>query len=451
MKKLLLVFFLLVLSSCSFDNKTGIWKDALEIPDNSQASKTISDSQPESRYEDIYTKGEIFNEEKKITNPTDFKIDAPLKIINWHEEYVIPTNNVSNFSYNGTLTLLSKSSSLSKSLPRATIFYKNNLISHDHKGTIFIYSLSLKKKIYEYNFYKKNFKKVKKKINFILNENILYAADNLGYLYAINLEKKNIVWAKNYGVSFRSNLKLLGNQIFLANQDNVIYSIDTSTGDKKWQFQTGSTVIKSDFENNFALDLINNNLLFLNTSGEFYSINYLTQKVNWVLNFKNPSLIGANTLFLSQPLIIKNDNVVISTEKSILSYSGITGARNWILPSEPIFKPIVSSGYVYALLKNNLLICLNNINGEVIWSKNIFANVKDKKIKSKIQSIIDFKIVNGKINIYSKYGYLISFNPSNGSHISHNRISKSGITSNVFFLNDNMFFFDRRNKLLKFN
>jgi len=170
-----------------------------------------------------------------------------------------------------------------------------------------------------------------------------------------------------------------------------------------------------------------------------------------VLNFKNQSLIGQNSLFLSQPLIIKNDNVVISTEKSILSYNGKTGVRNWILPSEPIFKPIITSSYTYALLKNNLLICLNNINGEVVWSKNIFANVENKKIKSKIQSIIDFKIVNGKINIYSKYGYLTTFNPSNGSFISNSRISKNGITSNIFFLDNNMFFFDSRNKLLKFN
>ena len=45
----------------------------------------------------------------------------------------------------------------------------------------------------------------------------------------------------------------------------------------------------------------------MNTSGELYSINYLTQKINWVLNFKNSSLAGDVDLFLSYPLILKKD------------------------------------------------------------------------------------------------------------------------------------------------
>ena len=59
-------------------------------------------------------------------------------------------------------------------------------------------------------------KKFNKEINLIVNENFLYAADNLGYLYAINLNDNSIVWAKNYGIPFRSNLKFANNQIFLS-------------------------------------------------------------------------------------------------------------------------------------------------------------------------------------------------------------------------------------------
>ena len=64
-------------------------------------------------------------------------------------------------------------------------------------------------------------------------------------------------------------------QIFLASQDNVIYSIDSKTGNKNWQYATNLTFLKSDFKNNFAIDEFNKNLFFLNTSGEFYSISYL--------------------------------------------------------------------------------------------------------------------------------------------------------------------------------
>ena len=454
MKKLLPVLAVLIFSSCSFDNKTGIWKDASDISVDNKQSKSISKNLPGIIYENVSTKNIIYNEEKDAVNLSNFEIDNPIKISNWLEQFAIPTNNISNISYSGNKRLLYKSSklsSVSSSKNRNIIFYDNNLISHDQKGTIFIFSLSLNKKIFEFNFYKKNFENINKELNFIVNDNFLYVSDNLGYLYAINLDNKSIIWAKNYGIPFRSNLKFINNEIFLANQDNVIYAINANTGEKNWQFQTSLTFLKSDFVNNFALDLINSNLIFLNTSGELYSINFESQKINWVLNFKNSSLAGDTELFLSHPIVIKNNNLTISTEKFLLNYDTETASRNWMFSSESIFKPIITSNYIYVILKNDLLVCLENASGKVIWSKNIFTNLKDKKIQNKFGLISDFKIVNSEIYIYSKNGYLLTFNPSNGALSFFNEISKNGISSEIVFLDNNMLFLDNDNKLLKFN
>ena len=457
MKRLLLVFVAVGFISCSFDNKTGIWKDASNTPVDNQTSKSITDNKLSTRYEDIFTKNKTFSEEKDIANLSNIEISNPVKISNWSEQYAISSNNISNFSYSNNKILLSKSRKLSKhassinSLNRKIVFYKNNLISYDHKGTIFIYSLNLNKKIFEYNFYKKNFKNFNKVINLIINENVLYAADNLGYIYALNLDDNSIIWAKNYGIPFRSNLKFVNNQIFLANQDNVIYSVNSNTGEKNWQFATSLTFLKSNFENNFALDVINNNLFFLNTSGELYSVNYLTQNINWVINFKNSSLTGDSNIFFSQPIVVKDNNLIVITERAVLSYDTLTGKRNWSFSSKPIFKPIITLNYTYIVLKNNLLICLNNTDGTVIWSKNIYKNIVNKKILSNFKSIIDFKIVNSEINVYYKSGFFLSFNPRSGNLNSENRISKNGINSEIFFLNNNMLFVDNDNKLLKFN
>jgi len=456
MRKLLIVFIALSLNSCSLDNKTGIWKDASEISVDNRILKSIPQNSTATRYENISTQNKIFNEEIDPVKSSNFKIDEAIKIINWPEQYALPNNNVSNFSYSGNRILLSKSSRLNNfsssknNLSKKIIFYKNNLIFHDNKGTIFIYSLELNKKIFKYNFYKKNFKNIDKKIDLIVNGDILYAADNLGYLYALNLKNKSIKWAKNYGIPFRSNLKLVNNQIFLANQDNVIYSINSDTGKKNWQFATSLTFLKSDFRNNFALDLINNNLFFLNTSGELYSINYQTQNINWVLNFKNASLAGDTELFLSHPLALKGNNLIVSTEKSLLSYNILTAERNWILPSEPIFKPVITSNYTYTILKNGLIISVENISGKVFWSKNIFTYIINNDIR-KFGNIIDLKIVNGEINIYSSNGYLLALNHKSGKFISITKFSKSGIASEVFYLNNNIVLINSKSRLLRFN
>jgi outer membrane protein assembly factor BamB len=457
MKKLSIVLNVLFLTSCSFDNKTGIWEDISNIPVENVATKSISDDQQDKKFEDTFSKNKIFNEEKKAPDNFNIKIDPPLKIANWQEQYAIPTNNVSNFYYSGNKILLSKSRKLSKQpfkgsySKRKIVFYKNKLISYDHKGKIFIYSLNLNKKVFEYNFYKKKFKNFDKEINFIVNENFLYAADNLGYIYALDLEKNSIIWAKNFGIPFRSNLKFVNGEIFLANQDNTIYAINSKTGDKKWQFATTLTYLKSDFENNFALDLINNNLFFLNTSGELYSINYLTQKINWVLNFKNSDLAGDVGLFFSQPIVVNDNNLIITTSESVLSYNTLNGSKNWNFSAKVVFKPIISLNYTYLVLENDLLVCLDNVNGEPIWSKNIFSKVEYKKIKRKFEYVADFKIVDSLINIYSTKGHLLSFNPNNGNLVELNRISKRGINSEVVFLNNNMLFINNQNKLLKFN
>jgi hypothetical protein len=168
MKRLLLVFATIVGTSCSLDNKTGIWKDAGNIVVDNQSPKTIVNDNSTTRYEDIITKKKTFNEEKENLVLPRGKIESPLKLVSWLEQYAIPSNNISNFSYLGNKKLLYKSSKLSKfssnknHTNRSIIFYKNNFISYDHKGTIFIYSLNLKKKIFQYNFYKKNFKKFNK-------------------------------------------------------------------------------------------------------------------------------------------------------------------------------------------------------------------------------------------------------------------------------------------------
>mgnify|MGYP006092683689 CR=1 FL=1 len=452
MKGFFLIFVIFIFSSCSFDNKTGIWKDASNTPVVVQDVRSIDGDTTESRYENIFTKNQLFNEEVDILSNYFFEHDAPVQTNNWLEQYGFKTNNISNFSYSGNNILVSKSSKLNKLLSNKNIvFYKDNLINYDHKGKIFIYSLSQKKKIFEYNFYKKKFKKFKKIIYLAVDKDILYAADNLGYVYAINIESESLIWAKNYGIPFRSNIKVIDGQILVANQDNKIYAINIITGDSIWQFSTSITFLKSNFKNNFVVDEPNGNLIFLNTSGELYSINYVNQKINWILNFKKSALAEDTDLFLSQPVIVKNNSLIISTERAILNYNSINGNKNWSFPTNPTLKPILTTNYTYIFSKDNLLICLENKTGNVLWSKYIYKNLNAKIKVKKIGKFIDFKIVNNELNLFSTNGYLLSFNYSNGNLKNAEKISKNGISSEAVFIKNNMFLIDIKNKLLKFN
>ena len=162
MKRYYLIFFISIISACSFDNKTGIWKDVSDIPLESKASKTIDpliNNKQIVRYEDVFVKNKKFNKQVKRKDNSILKIDVPSNTDKWLEQYGSKTNNISNFSYSGYKSKISKSRKLSKPVSnRNIIFYENNLITYDHKGRIFIYSLNQRKKVFIYNFYKKNFK-----------------------------------------------------------------------------------------------------------------------------------------------------------------------------------------------------------------------------------------------------------------------------------------------------
>ena len=457
MKWLILILVPILLVGCSFDDKTGIWNDASNIPVEISKSDTINKKKVNSRFEDVFIDKKIFNEEKELDKNFNFKIENALDNTNWPQEFASNTNNVSNFKYNDNKLLISKSSKLSKtlgskySLIKNTVLYNKKIISYDHKGSIFVYSFENKKKILEFNFYKKAFKEYNKKIFLVVNENKIYAADNLGYVYAIDIETRTLIWAKNYGIPFRSNIKFFDGQLFLANQDNIVYSIKAKNGEKNWQLSSSVTFLKSEFKNNIVIDELNNNIIFINTSGELYSLNYLNQRINWVLNFKNFSLKGDTDLFLSQPLAIKDGNLFVSTENSLLSYNLITGSRNWIKPVAPILKPIITKNNVFTFTKNDLLICIDRKTGDIRWSKNIYLSIKKPKKMRKIGEIFNLSIANDNINLFSHEGYLLSFDFRDGTSSFFGKISKHGISSVPIFSKGNMFLTDGKNKVLKFN
>ena len=89
---------------------------------------------------------------------------------------------------------------------------KNKLFIGDTKGNLILFSIDENKILNKFNFYKKDLKRLKK-LNYIVENNIIYITDNLGFVYAYNYMEQKILWAKNYKVPFRSNLKLINNKL----------------------------------------------------------------------------------------------------------------------------------------------------------------------------------------------------------------------------------------------
>jgi len=485
MKKIILFFFVLFfLTNCSFDNKSGIWsgdtkkqvsnpkdpksKDIGKLTKNRKFKLACAFIKSRKEFEEcqtgitkgiqgkvlevVFSETKLFDEEKNVSLTTKINIEPATKNRDWQEKYLNSSNNISNIFYSNQKEIILKSSKLSKRYNDGNaIIYNGNFISYDHRGSIYVYSPKVKKKIFEYNFYKKNYKKYNKKINLIINNGVIYAADNLGYLYAISISERKILWAQNYGIPFRSNIKIIKNQIIVSNQDNIIYSINKIDGEKNWQLATSYTFLKSDFQNNILIDKINKNILFINTSGELYSINYENRKINYMLNFNSFALGGGSDLFQGLPISLKDGNLLASTGSVLLNYDAQTATRKWVSQVSVKIKPIITENNIFLITKNKLLVCLDLKTGQVLWSKKIYGqvdNIKEKKRNDKLGSAKDLIISGNELLILTTNGFLLSFNYKNGKLISSKKISRSKIASRFTFAEGKMFLMNNSNKLV---
>ena len=449
-KNITLVFLLMLFTHCSFDNKTGIWLNERKP----EISKTLENKS----LEDGFKKEKLILKEKKITGKNKIQLGKKLKNNSWLQSNFNNFNNYENINFKNENIKILRTARLAK-LPmlsqnsvkiKAPLYYKDTMVYSDSKGNINIYSLGVKKRVFTFNFYKKKFKKIKKNINLLIKDNVIFASDNLGYLYALDVNKSKIIWAQNFGIPFRSEIKFINGQIILANQDNTIYSINHKNGDKNWTYGTSNQFLKSNFKNSIVMNN-EGNILFLNTNGELYNID-VNIGIKWMLNFKPTSSDEEAQLFLSVPLIINKDNLILANNNMVQNLHPFTGLKKWSKQLSVDIKGSISGKHLF-LLSKKLLICIELETGEIVWSRD-FQNVNKDNINYKklmnIGDIRNLSIANDEILLFSSNGYLLSFNHNNGDLKTVNKISK-GLGSKPIFVEGNLYFFDESYRLVKYN
>ena len=171
--------------------------------------------------------------------------------------------------------------SISK-IKTSLLVFRNNIIFSDDNGTIF--SITENGKInWKKNIYKKIYKKIYKNLTFSIYENVIYIADNIGFIYAINSDSGKLVWIKNHTIPLKSNIKVFDNKIFLIDQDNKIFCLNAKDGSKVWNVLSISSFIKS--QNLLSLAVSRNgDLVAVNSSADLFKIEGNNGNVLWAVN-----------------------------------------------------------------------------------------------------------------------------------------------------------------------
>ena len=436
---LIISFFLI--NNCSFDNKTGIWTG------NDQITKKENNSKQNTEF--IFKKQNIKISEIDLSTEQTIKIDKPKNYNEWSQRYQNKSNNINNVTFlnEGNYQKLSKISN--SRVNKNILVYKNNLFFSDSRGNIGAFSLRENKLLFKYNFYKKKLKKFKKEIKLLVKENTIIAVDNFGYIYSIDYKQKKIVWAKNYLIPFRSNLKIINETLFVSDEKNKVILINIKNGDKIDELYTQPSQAVSDFESNLAVDN-NNNLLFMSTSGILYSLNFINNKsINWIINFKQES----EMIYKGNPIIVSNDKIIISSKDNI-SLINVNGAKIWDLNIKSNLSPIVSGNTIFTVNKDNYLILINKNTGQIIFSKNIYSLITEefqKNLKRKIKKISHIYLTGNKLLLISEKSYFIEVNLKNIINVNSIKKNPFKISSDVIFYDKKMVFINKSNRIYKVN
>ncbi len=434
MNKILLIIFIFIFTHCSFDNKSGIWKNEENLSKKDERFKD---------FKKFYSKLESYNKIKFPSENLKISIEPSVSNFVWSDKHYNNSNNLDNFNYknNNELVFLSKKISRFKNNENI-LFDLDRAIISDKKGNIFAYSLEKKNIDLKYNFYKKQFKKKEKIIKIALENKIIYAADNLGYLYAIDIQTGGLIWAQNFKVPFRSNIKIFNDKIILADTNNNLLIINKIDGTKFKIIPTEEVVLKNEFINSIAHN--KKSIFYLNTYGSLYSINNKGQ-LNWFLNLKQ-SLDDETNLFYSNVLLLHKKKIYLATDFYLYKIDSDTGAVLFKIPITSKTKPIVSGDSIFLITKDNLLVCINKDKGNILYSININQEIANfLQTKKKEVFIKSLALINNNLHLVLKNSYSVTFKVT-GTIKNINKLP-SKINSFPIYINDSIIYLNKKNKL----
>ena len=443
-----LIFILLVatLTNCSLDKKTGIWSG------NENEKKRIFELENKQKEEisvvKIFSSKDFFSEEippTKNINLVDEKKNLSWKMSGLNLQNFLGNIYLPSIENKFLKKKIGKNKFSISKITTPPIVVDDNIIFSDDTGSIFNIRKNGKVK-WKKNIYKKVYKKVYKNLSISFYKGKIYIADNIGFIYSINLDSGKLMWIKNHGVPLKSNIKIFNNNIFLINQDNRLLCLDVITGSLIWDVRSISTFIKS--QNFLGLAISEKGDIFmLGSSGDLFRINSRSGRIYWSLNVTGSLSAYDTDFFKSSDIVIDENEVIFSTSSSIFSFNSDNGYLNWDKKINSSNIPIINGNHIFVVTDNGYFLCIDKKSGQIIFSTNIFKVLKKRKQETVITG---FVLGSGKIYATTLNGFLIVCSANSGRVEYFKKIDDS-ITSSPIISDGSLYILTGKSRILGFD
>ena len=430
-KIIILVIALFFLNNCSFNENSRIWKEK------------------EKKLESQKKLEKVFAE----TNPVLSEFNPELKIelikIKLNNKVVENKNNYGFQNYDGSLNKIAnyKFSKLENidQLNFKPIFLKDGLIFFDKKGSIIRFN-NMQKVLWTNNYYSKAEKKLKPKLYFASDNENLFVFDDIAKFYSVNINSGKLNWIKNNIYPFNSEIKKLGNKIFVVDYKNILRSYNINNGSEYWNLKTEDSFTISNSK--YSLIIIDNAIIFSNSIGDITAVDVETGLIIWQLPTQSSNIANESYNFKISKLVSDGNSIFFSNNKNeFYSIDVKTGTINWINDINSNITPILNNNLIFTVSNEGYLFVIDKNKGNIIRVTDLYKNYKIKHRKNIMP--IGFSI--GKKNLYltNSDGNMIVADLSLSNINKIEKVS-GNLISEPFIFNQNLFVI-RNGSIIKYN
>ncbi len=417
---IIIAISILFLCQCSFNKNSRIWKDEKkEIETQANFKK-------------------VFSKEKDITIEFNKDLKLDLAKINTNNVIVDNKNNYGAQEYNGIVKKIGsyKFSKLEdvNQFDFKPIFLNDGLIFFDKKGTIIRYN-DKQKILWKKNNYSKVEKKLKPKLNFVIDGDNLLITDSIAKYYSISKNSGELNWSKNNTYPFNSEVKKTKNKFFAVDYKNTLRCYYINDGSECWNLQTEDSFTIS--SSKFSLIIINEVLIFNNSIGDITAVDIETGLIVWQLPTQKNSIINETYNFKISKLVSDGNSIFFSNNKNeFYSVNIKTGATNWINKINSNLTPVIIGNLVFMVSNEGYLYVVEKDKGNIIRINDLYLNYKVKKRKD--IKPVGFSIGNTKLYLTNTDGKMIIADLDFGKVVRVEKIS-GNFVSRPFIYNQNLF------------
>lgn len=198
-------------------------------------------------------------------------------------------------------------------------------------------------------------------VGFARYENMLVTANTVGKVYALDIDRGEVIWEYATGGKVYSTPAVWRNTIVVGSSDRYIYGLEAITGKLKWRIKTGKAVLGS--------PVVENGVAYIGGSdGYFRAIDIDRGEIVW-------SYDGLKGYVSTRPTIY-NDMVIfgdwgngfyaLDKRDGKILWTWDNGHKNRMLSAAACY-PITMNDRIFIVAPDRFMTCLDANSGKVIW------------------------------------------------------------------------------------